>query len=105
MPESASLPLRTQIPDVTQNIVLNSNCCVTLTPGYYVISYFLSAVLKRHGCIRLTPVWNDSRQEMLVLSRYFIVEIPAGTTLFFEWHSSAGAAKINMNLSIQKLYR
>ncbi len=118
VPESASLPLRAQIPDVTQNIVLNSNCCVTLTPGYYVISYFLSAVLKRHGCIRLTPVWNDSRQtlysayaeaakrkEMLVLSRYFIVEIPAGTTLFFEWHSSAGAAKINMNLSIQKLYR
>ncbi|MDE7323038.1 MAG: collagen-like protein [Lachnospiraceae bacterium] len=118
VPDSASLPLKIEIPDVTQNIVLCNNCSVALTPGYYVISYYISTVMKRHGFIKLTPILNDSRQtmygsyaeaarrkELLVLSRYFIVEIPAGTTLFFAWHSSAAASKINMNLSIQKLYR
>lgn len=118
VPGNASLPLRLEISDVTQNIVLGNHCSIALAAGYYIISYYISAAIKRHGSIRLTPVWNDCRQtlysayaeaskrrELLVLSRYFIVEIPAGTTLFFEWHSSAGAAKINMNLSIQKLCR
>lgn len=118
VPENASLPLRMNIPDVTRNIILCNNCSVGLTPGYYVISYYLSTVMRRHGFIRLTPILNDCKQtmysayaeaskrrELLVLSRYFIVEIPDGTTLFFDWNSSAGASKINMNLSIQKLCR
>lgn len=118
VPESASLPLRLEIPDVTQNIVLRSSCCAALTPGYYVVSYYVSTVMKRHGYIRLTPIINDRRQalysayaeaskrkELLVLSRNFIVEIPAATTLFFDWQSSAGSAKINLNVSIQKLCR
>lgn len=118
MPESASLTFKTQIPDITQNIVLQNNCSITLTTGYYVISYSLFTIMKRHGFVKITPVFNDCmqtqygayaeaarRKEPLALSRYFIVEIPASTTLFFEWHSSAGASKINMNVSIQKLYR
>lgn len=118
VPASASLSLRTEIPDVTQNIVPGSSCSISLTPGYYVISYYLSTVMKRHGLVRLTPIFNDCRQnlygacaesarrkELLVLSRYFIVGIPAGTTLFFDWHSSLGASRINMDLSIQKLCR
>lgn len=118
MPESASLTFKTQIPDITQNIVLQNNCSITLTAGYYVISYSLFTIMKRHGFVKITPVFNDCmqtqygayaeaarRKEPLTLSRYFIVEIPASTTLFFEWRSSAGASKINMNVSIQKLYR
>lgn len=118
MPESASLTLKMEIPDVTQNIVLQNNCSITLTSGYYVISYSLFTIMKRHGFVKITPVFNDCiqtqygayaeaarRKELLALSRYFIVEIPASTTLFFEWRSSAGASKINMNVSIQKLCR
>ncbi len=118
MPESASLPLKIQIPDITQNISLCNSCSVALTPGYYVISYYISTVMKRHGFIKLTPIFNDCKQtmytayaeaekrkEILVISRYFIIEIPTGSTLFFAWHSSAGVSKINMNLSIEKLYR
>lgn len=118
LPESASLPLKIEIPDSTQNISLCDPYSVGLTPGYYAVSYYISAVMKRHGFIKITPVFNDCRQtayasyaeaarrkEMVVLSRYFIIEIPAASALFFAWHSSEGASRINMNLSIEKLCR
>ncbi len=75
-------------------------------------------MMKRHGTVRLTPICNECRQplyaawakaarqkEAAVLSRYFIIEIPIVSRLFFEWRSSAGASKINMYLSIEKLCR
>lgn len=118
LPESASLALKIDIPDITQNITLCDSSCVALTPGYYAISYYLSALMKKHGFIKLTPIFNDCKQtlytsyaeaskrkEMLALSRYFIIEIPVGSRLFFAWHSSACDTRINMNLSIEKLYR
>lgn len=118
MPESARLPLKMEIPDITQNISLCNNCSVVLMPGYYAVSYYISTVMRRHGFIKLTPTFNDRKQtiyaayaeavkrkEMLVISRYFIIEIPAGSTLYFTWHSSKGASRINMNLSIEKLCR
>ncbi len=118
MPNRACLPLKMEIPDTTRNISLCDSCSVVLTPGYYAISYYISAVMKRHCFMKLTPVFNDSKQtlytayaeaakrkEMLVLSRYFIAEIPAGSTLFFAWQSSADDSRINMNLSIEKLCR
>ncbi len=118
VPERASLPLKIEIPDVTRNISLCSDCSVTLTPGYYVISYYISTVMKGHGFIKLVPVFNNGKQtmyaayaesakrkELLTISRYFIIEIPAESVLFFAWHSSEGASKINMNISIEKLCR
>lgn len=118
MPERAGLPLNIAIPDITQNISLCSDCSVALIPGYYVISYYISTIAKKRGFIKITPIVNDReqtiytayaeavmRKELLVLSRYFIIEIPTESTLFFAWHSSADISPINMNLSIEKLCR
>lgn len=118
LPESASLPLKVEIPDITRNIAPCNDCSVILAPGYYAISYYVFTVMRKHGSIKLIPVFNNSRQmlyaacaeaakrrEMLTVSRYFIAEIPEGTTLFFVWQSSVGAARINMYLSIEKLCR
>lgn len=118
LPECASLPLKTEIPDTAGNISLCNGCSLELAAGYYAINYYISVTMKRHGTVRLTPICNDCRQplyaawakaarqkEAAVLSRYFIVEIPIASRLFFEWRSSAGASKINMYLSIEKLCR
>lgn len=118
LPESGSLPLRIEIPDITHNISLCNNCSVSLTPGYYAIGYYVSAEIRKHGFIRITPVLNGCRQtvysayaeadrkkEMLSVSRYFIIEIPADAMLCFAWHCSEGASEIDMNLSIEKLCR
>ena len=118
MPGSAGLPLKTEIPDVTGNISLCNDCTIKLTSGYYVISYYISTVMRGHGSIKLVPVFNNCRQtkyaayaesekrkELLTVSRYFIAEMKTNTMLFFLWHSSEGASKINMNISIEKLCR
>ncbi len=118
MPECASLPLNIAIPDITQNISLCGDCSVALIPGCYAISYYIATVVKRRGFIKLIPVVNHceqtvyttcaeaaKRKEMIVLSRYFILEIPVASTLFFAWHSSVGVSAVNMNLSIEKLCR
>ena len=118
MSEHASLPLKIQIPDITQNIYLRNATSLSLTPGYYVISYYISTSMKKHGFISLTPMLNNCRQTayaayaeaanregILVLSRYFIMEVPVASTLFFLWISSTDDSEIDMNISIEKRCR
>ncbi len=94
MQEHTKLTLETDIPDPTQNISLCSDYSVLLAPGYYTVCIYLSVETKKRGCIRLTPVLNDSQQtvftsyaesakrkEMLTLSRYFMIEIPSTSEL------------------------
>ena len=118
MPERGKLPLEADISDITQNISLCDNGSVVLAPGYYAVTYYVSAVVRRSGFVRLTPIFNDCKQtlysacaeavrrkELLALSRHFIIEVADGSALFFAWHSSAGTSRVNMNLSIEKLLR
>ena len=118
LPQSASLPLHADIPDITGNISVCNDESLLLTPGCYAISYYISATLKKYGFIKLTPVWNDceqtvyascaeaaKRSELLVLSRYFIMEVSGTSTMRFAWEASPDASGINMNLTIEKLYR
>lgn len=118
MPGRASLPLKMEIPDITQNIYLDNNYTVALTPGYYAISYYISTVVKKNDFIKLVPMFEGceqtiygayaegrKRKEMLVLSRYFIIGIQGSSTLCFAWSSSADESKINMTMSIEKLCR
>lgn len=116
--QSAGLPLKMEIPDITQNISLREDGSIVLMPGYYAIDYYVTAVMKRRGFIRLTPIFNDSsqnlysacaealrRKESLVIARHFIAQIISDSPLLFAWSSSAGVSEINMNLSIEKLCR
>ena len=118
LPENAVLSLKADISDTTQNITLCDDCCLQLTPGYYSVCYYISAEVKKRGYIKLTPVLNDcaqtvyaacaqtvKRKETIVMSRYFIIEIPSVSKLFLEWESLAGVVCANVNLSIEKLYR
>ena len=118
LPENTHLPLKIDILDITQNISLCDDYSIVLTPGYYAIYYYISTVVKKHGFIKLTPIFNDciqpvyaayaeagKKKEILVISRYFIVKVPSASTLFFAWDSSMGVSKINMNLTIEKFNR
>ena len=116
--ENARLPLKINIADITGNISYCNDDSVLLNPGCYVIYYYISAEMKRHGFIKLTPIVNDcvqtaysayaesdKRNKILAISRYFIVELPDMSTLLFTWDSSEGNCRIDMNLSIEKLGR
>lgn len=116
--ENAILPLKADISDITENISLSDDYSVLLSPGCYSIYYYISTAMKRHGLIKLTPILNGyaqtaysacaeavRRREMLVLSRYFMMEIPCESTLLFAWDSSVDACEVSMNLSVEKLGR
>lgn len=118
LPEKTRLPLKTEIPDITHHISLCDNNSITLTPGYYSIGYYITALVNRHCVIKLTPILNKQKQAMytayaeagnrkamMVIARYFIIRIPDDSTLFFAWHSSAETCKINMDMYIEKLCR
>lgn len=118
LPENFNLPLKVNIPDTTGNISPYDSCSVILNPGYYAIHYYISTVMETPGFIKLTPVFNDSMQnvftgyaesrnyrEILEISRYFIIEIFRASPLFFVWNSSANISEININLIVQKLSR
>ena len=116
--ENTRLPLKMDIADMTGSILLCEDASVLLSPGCYVIYYYISAEIKRHGFMKLTPVVNDcaqtvysayaeteKRNKISVLSRYFIIELSSVSTLFFVWDSSAGNVQVDMNLIIEKLGR
>lgn len=118
MQDTACLPLKTEISDITQNISLSNDVSIRLTPGYYAINYYISTMMKKRDFIELIPVLNDcwqtlytayaeavKRKERLTVSRYFILEVPEDSTLFFAWRSSAETSIINMNLYFEKLCR
>lgn len=118
MQDVACLPLKIEIPDITQNISLSNDVSIRLTSGYYAISYYISTMIKKHGFIELTPLLNDCLQivytayaeavkwrEMLTISRYFIMEVPTDSTLVFSWRSSAETSLISMNLNVEKFCR
>ena len=118
MPKRGRLPLKTDISDITQNITPGRNRSVTLTRGYYAIYYYISTIAKKTGFIKVTPNINGygqpvyaacaeaaKKNEILVISRYFMMEASDASSLFFEWDSSIDHVRINMNLSIEKLNR
>lgn len=116
--ESARLPLEMDIPDTTKSISPCNHSSIMLNPGYYAIYYYISANVKRHGFINLTPILNGceqtvyagyaeaaKRRETLSVSRYFIIEAVGDTTLSFKWRSLECESTVNMNVTIEKLCR
>lgn len=116
--QNTRLPLKTDIPDNSGNISLCSDSSIMLAPGYYAIYCHVSATLKKHKFIKLTPSFNGSEQteysmyagmakqsDLIEISRYFIVEIPRESPLYFIWDSSAWNSRLSVNLCIEKLCR
>lgn len=116
--ENARLSLETDIPDNSGSISLSGDSSVMLLPGYYAVYCHVSATLKKHGFMKLTPSFNGSEQtkytmyaetakrtETIEMSRYFIVEIPGESPLYFTWDASAWDSRPSVNLCIEKFCR
>lgn len=118
IPENARLPLETDISDNSGSISLCGDSSVMLAPGYYTVYCHVSATLKKHKFIKLTPSFNGCEQteytmyaktakrtETIEMSRYFIMEILGESPLYFTLDSSAWDSRLNVNLCIEKLCR
>ncbi len=118
LPENASLPLKTTVPDITGNIYPYNNHSLTLQQGYYSIYFFISAKIKNPGFVKLTPVFNGceqscyagyavskKRNDYLNISRNFIIDISDSAPILFKWNCSESASHITVNINILKLCR
>ena len=112
------LSLETDIPDNSGSISLCGDSSVMLASGHYAVYCHVSAALKKHRFIKLTPNFNGSEQteytmyaetarrtEKIEMSRYFIVEILVESPLYFTGDTSALDSRLNVNLCIEKLCR
>lgn len=118
LPEKATIPFQTEIPDITGNIMSHTDDSVMLKSGYYAIYYYAAAKTIKPGSIKIMPVFNGCTQpsymcsattrdinETAVISRYFIVEISVSSPMLFLWRCKYQTRNIDFNLNILKLLR
>ena len=117
--QGEQIPLITGVPDSTGNITLTAPQLVTLAPGYYLVSYKVSALFRSANYMQITPSYNGAPH--LETGIYFavgapgggsaagagflIIDAPAGTGFSLTYSGSANAVEGEVNLTILKLRR
>ena len=89
-----------------------------MTPGYYLISYKVSAQLRNPGYIQVTPSYNGaphletgiyfatgSENSTAGGSAFLILRAPVQTSFFLTYNGSANGLDGEVNLTILKLSR
>ncbi|WP_418401251.1 collagen-like triple helix repeat-containing protein, partial [Anaerotignum lactatifermentans] len=106
------------VQDPTGNITQTSLEQISLAPGYYLISYKISALFSTANYLQITPFYNGTSHletgvyfatatngSTVCGSAYLILYAPAATTLSFNYSGSANATDGEFNLTILKLRR
>ncbi len=113
---SQLIPLITGTEDTTGNITLINDTQIKLNPGYYYISYSVSAILEEAGYMQITPSYNGS--PYLPYGIYFktgtvsssaygsnsmIIYVPSQTTFSLTFNSNVGNRSGAATVSVIKL--
>ncbi len=112
------IPLITGTEDVTGNITLENNSQIILEPGYYYISYSVSAVLDNAGYMQVTPFYSDTPHleygvyfktgtdsSSACGSNSFIIYIPSQTSFTLNYNSDVSNRSGTANIAVLKLSR
>lgn len=114
----SQLILFPDVTDSTGTITQPALDLIGLAPGYYLISFKVSAIFQRANYMQITPSYNG--QPHLETGIYFatstdgssacgasclIVHAPAATTFSLTYTGSADASDGEINLTILKLRR
>lgn len=104
--------------DPTGNIVLTNPQTISLTAGYYLISYKVSGLFRTANYMQVTPVYNGSAHLETGIyfatstdgssaygSAYLVLQAPSDTTFSLNYSGSASAIDGEINITILKLRR
>lgn len=106
------------ITDPTGNITQTDAARIALSPGYYLVSYSISAIFRQPNYMQITPFYNNMPH--LEYGVYFAIEVGGGsacgsaffiipvstpTTLSMTYSGSADASDGELNMTIVKLNR
>lgn len=116
--QNTLISLFPDVTDPTGNITFNGSDRITLAPGYYLISYKVSAVLRSPNYIQVTPFYNGTSH--LETGIYFatsangssacgasfiILRAPSQTDFTLSYNGSGNAVEGDVNITILKLRR
>lgn len=112
------IPMGTSLADPTGQIVLTDLTHITLAPGYYLISYHVSSILRTSGFMQITPFYNgDSYIEYGIYfktssdsssaygSNAIILEVPQVTRFSLTFNSNVDATDGSATIAIVRLNR
>lgn len=112
------IPLMTATPDTTGNIVLQDDTRIVLNPGYYHITYSVSAVLDTPGYMQITPSYNGAshleygiyfKTNTALSSAYgtssIIISVPSQTNFTLTYNSNVQSRSGAATVAIIKLNR
>ena len=116
--DSQRIPLATGTADTTGNITLENATQITLTPGYYFISFSVSAVLDDPGYMQITPSYNGSphleygiyfKTNTVSSSAYgsnsMIIYVPSPTSFTLTYDSNVTSRSGAATVAVLKLNR
>ena len=116
--DSQRIPLATGTADTTGNIALENATQITLTPGYYFISFSVSAVLDDPGYMQITPSYNGSphleygiyfKTNTVSSSAYgsnsMIIYVPSPTSFTLTYDSNVTSRSGAATVAVLKLNR
>lgn len=118
MRQNTLLELAPDVTDPTGNITQTDFQRIALEPGYYLVSYKVSALFQSPNYLQVTPFYNGvAHLEFGVYfattasgssacgSGFFIIPAAAPTVLTFQYSGSADARDGETNVTIVKLRR
>ncbi len=112
------IPLYPAITDTTGNITSTDTYSIALSPGYYLVSYSVSALLSDAGYIQITPNYNNFPHlnegvyfattvngSSAVGSSTMVLYVPSETVFTLYYSGSNDARDGQVNLTILRLQR
>ncbi|QNM05780.1 hypothetical protein [Qiania dongpingensis] len=112
------IPLNPQVSDPAGQILYDGPANIILEPGYYLISYGVSAILRSAGYMQITPFYNNaahietgvyfktgSDSSSASGSTYFILYVPSQTVFNLTFNGPDTAIDAEVSLTILKLNR
>ena len=112
------IPLYPAITDTTGNITSTDTYSIALSPGYYLVSYSVSALLSDAGYIQITPNYNNFPHlnegvyfattvngSSAVGSSTMVLYVPSETVFSLYYSGSNDARDGQVNLTILRLQR
>lgn len=106
------------VTDTTGNITQTSETVITLQPGYYLVSYKVSAIFRMANYMQVTPFYNGTAHldngiyfatttngSSAAGSAHFIINAPSETQFSLTYSGSANAQDGEVNITFLKLNR
>ncbi len=106
------------VTDSTGNIVQTDLQHISLAPGYYLVSYKVSAIFPSPNYMQVTPSYNGTSHletgiyfatsadgSSATGSAFFIINAPASTVFSLSYSGSSDAREGEINLTFLKLNR